>query len=47
MTTGQRNRRHAAAVWRAVIRAAAAPRTVHDEQVLGGYLSGGFGLAVG
>jgi hypothetical protein len=34
MTTSQRNRRHAAAVRRAAIRAAAALRTVHDPQVL-------------
>ena len=34
MTTIQRNRRHAAAVWRAACRAAAALRTIHNEQVL-------------
>ena len=34
MTTSQRNRRPAAAVCRGVIRAAAALRTVHDDQVL-------------
>ena len=34
MTTSQRNRRHAAAVWRAACRIVAALRAIHDEQVL-------------
>ena len=34
MTASQPNLRHAAAVWRAARRAAAALRAVHDEQVL-------------
>jgi hypothetical protein len=34
MTVSQPTRRHAAAVWRAVRRAAAARRAIHDEQVL-------------
>ena len=34
MTASQPNRHHAAAVWRAARRAAAALRAIHDEQVL-------------
>jgi len=34
MTTSQRNRRHAAAAWRATCRAAAALRAIHAEQAL-------------
>jgi hypothetical protein len=34
MTAGQPNRRHAAAVWRAARRAAAALWAIHHEQVL-------------
>ena len=34
MKAGQPTRRHAAAVWRTIRRAAAALRAVHDEQVL-------------
>jgi hypothetical protein len=34
MTASQPNLRHAAAVWRAARRAAAALRAIHDEQVL-------------
>ena len=50
MTTSQRNRRHTAVVWRAAIRAAApvAGRgMIMVAAAPGGYLSGGFGLAVG
>ena len=34
MTTSQPTRRHAASMWRAARRAAAALRAIHDEQVL-------------